>query len=93
MHFTFCSKQSIFEILENKTIRHIKTAIPHLWRVANGLDNAVLGPTNLILVYDFLKFPECLEIDSKGVVVCKFFLVHSLDFQGGNVTQFGIVFL
>ncbi len=31
-----------FKILQNNTIRHIKMAIRHMWRVANGLDNAGL---------------------------------------------------
>ncbi len=43
---TFCSKHSIFRILENKTIRHIETAIRHTWRVANGLDNAAVENYN-----------------------------------------------
>jgi len=39
----FLQKYSVFEVLGNKFIRHIKTAIRHMWRrVSNGLDNAVL---------------------------------------------------
>ena len=38
----FAQKHPNFEIFKNKAIRHILTAIRHMWRVANGLDNAVL---------------------------------------------------
>jgi len=38
-------KYSVFEVLGNKVIRHIKTAIRHMWRVANGLDNAAIKHT------------------------------------------------
>ena len=36
-------KHCIFKVFGNKAIRHISTAIRHMWRVANGLDNAVLA--------------------------------------------------
>ncbi len=41
----FCTKKTIlfFEVFRNKVIRHIKMAIRHMWRVANGLDNADLS--------------------------------------------------
>jgi len=43
----FLQKYTIFEVFGNKVIRHIKTVIRHMWRVANGLDNAE--------IYYFLK--------------------------------------
>jgi hypothetical protein len=49
---TFYSQHSIFEILGNTTIRHNKTAIRHMWRVANGLDNAAIDDCFLIKVGD-----------------------------------------
>jgi hypothetical protein len=35
-----------FLILQNDAIYHIKMAIRHMWRVANGLDNAALACTS-----------------------------------------------
>ena len=39
------SKHPNFEIFRNRAIRHIQTAIRHMWRVANGLDNDELAHT------------------------------------------------
>jgi hypothetical protein len=38
----FFSKLNNFDSFRNKAIRHIKMAIRHMWRVANGLDIADL---------------------------------------------------
>jgi hypothetical protein len=42
MHLNFVRKFVFFEILQNNVISHIYTAIRHILRVANGLDNAGL---------------------------------------------------
>ena len=41
-NFYFWQKHPYFELFENEAIRHIQTAIRHMWQVANGLDNAGL---------------------------------------------------
>ncbi len=38
----FFSKLTNFDVFRHKAIFHIKIAIRHMWRVANGLDNADL---------------------------------------------------
>jgi len=37
------------QVLRNKVIRHIENAICHMWRVANGLENAALECHILLL--------------------------------------------
>ncbi len=49
-----------FEIFGNTAIHRTKRAIRHMWRVANGLDNADL---NLFLNYNIL-LPPCVHINS-----------------------------
>jgi hypothetical protein len=39
----FFSKLTNFDAFRHKAIRYIKIAIRHMWRVANGLDNAGLN--------------------------------------------------
>ena len=50
----FAQKHPYFELLENEAIRHTQTAIRHMWRVANGLDNAGL----YAYILTFIHLPE-----------------------------------
>jgi hypothetical protein len=42
----FFQKLTNLDVFRKKVIRHIKMAIRHMWRVANGLENAALVKMN-----------------------------------------------
>jgi len=51
-------------MFENKSIRHIQMVICHMWRVANGLDNAVLDDS-------FCHKPESSLVFRTQIVVTR----------------------